>query len=126
MPRKKVKSRKIAPKPKKPDLAAILSQQLRDVESRVQEALKQLQQKTGQFLDRVEFESRIGELQSTVLESIPKVEAAMRSIESKLTRTVQKPELETRLAEVEQRIVSLAAEIEALKGRVKDVEVPEV
>ena len=60
MARKKVKkSRRTAPKPKKPDMIATISQQIKDVESKLQEELKQLQEKTGQFLDRVDFESRI-------------------------------------------------------------------
>lgn len=126
MPRKKAKSRRKAPKPKKLDGMAALSHHIKDVESSLQEALKQLREKTGQFLDRLEFESRISEMQSRILESIPKIEAEMKSFETKLARAVQKPELETRLAGIEQRLVSLTAEIEALKGRIKDLEVPEV
>ncbi len=126
MPRKKIKSRRKATKPKKLDGLAALSQHIKNVESSLQEALKQLREKTGQFLDRVEFESIISEMQSRILESIPKMEAEMKSFETKLARAVQKPELETRLAGIEQRLVSLTAEIEALKGRIKDLEVPEV
>jgi predicted nucleic acid-binding Zn-ribbon protein len=131
MPRKKAtraraKSRRKATKPKKLDGLAALSQHVKDVGSNLQVALKELREKIGEFPDRVEFESRISEMQSRVLESIPKMEAEMKSFETKLARAVQKPELETRLAELEQRLASLAAEIEAVKGRVKDLEVPEV
>jgi chromosome segregation ATPase len=126
MPRKKAKSRRKTAKPKKLYGLTALSQQVKDVESSLQEALRQFREKTGEFPDRVELESRISEVQSRVLESIPKMEAEMKSFETKLARAVQKPELETRLAELEQRLASLTAEIEAVKGRVKDLEVPEV
>ncbi len=131
MLKKKVKkprklAAKPAPKPKPPDLMQVLSEQLRNAESRLQEGLKQLETKAAEFLDRVEFESRISELQSRVLESIPKMEAELKSMETRLARAIQKPELETKLAEIERRLTSLTAEVEALKGRVKDLEVPEV
>jgi len=127
MPKKKAKKpKKAAPKPKKPSLIEIVAEHVRNIELKLQESLKQLESKTGEFLDRVEFESRISELQSRVLESIPRMEAELKSMETRLARAIQKPELETRLAEIEKRMTALTAEVEALKGRVKDLEVPEV
>ena len=104
----------------------MVAEQVRNIDSKLQESLKQLEAKTAEFLDRVEFESRISELQSRVLESIPKMEAELKSMETRLARAIQKPELETRLAEIEKRMTALTAEVEALKGRIKDLEVPEV
>lgn len=131
MPKKTIRKQKRttakkAPKPKPPDLMTILGEQISKVESRFQEGIKQLETKATEFLDRVEFESRVSDLQTRVLESIPKMEAELKSIETRLTRAIQKPELETRLAELEKKITRLTTEIEALKGRVKDLEVPDV
>ena len=127
MPKKKAKkAKKAAPKLKKPSLIEIVAEHVRNIELKLQESLRQLESKAGEFLDRVEFESRISELQSRVLESIPRMEAELKSMETRLARAIQKPELETRLAEIEKRMTALTAEVEALKGRVKDLEVPEV
>jgi len=133
MPKKTIKTHKRAtakraraPKPKPPDLMTILGEQISKVESRFQEGIKQLETKATEFLDRVEFESRVSDLQTRVLESIPKMEAELKSIETRLTRAIQKPELETKLAQMEKKISGLTTEIEALKGRIKDLEVPDV
>ena len=128
MVKKKAKPRpkRKAAKPKEPSLVDLVSVQIRNVESKLQEGMRQLETKAAEFLDRVEFESRVSELQSRIFESIPKMEAELKSMETRLARAIQKPELESRLAEVEKRLDSLATEIEALKGRVEDLEVPEV
>ena len=124
--RVKAKPKRAAPKPKEPSLIDTVFEQIRTVESKLQDSMKQLETKAAEFLDRVEFESRVSELQSRIFESIPRMEAELKSMETRLARAIQKPELESRLAEVEKRLNSLTTEIEALKGRVKDLEAPEV
>lgn len=118
------KSKRKAPKQTKPIIWDVLSEQVRNLELGLQQAIKQIDTKTSEFLDRVEFESRIGELQSRILESIPKMEAELKSLETKFSRAIQKPELESQITEMEKRITSLTTEIEALKGKIKDLEVP--
>ncbi|MBS7622676.1 hypothetical protein KEJ39_03265 [Candidatus Bathyarchaeota archaeon] len=125
MPRKKRKT-KAPPKSKKPSAVEVIAEQVRNIESRLQESLKQLEAKTGEFLDKVEFESRISDIQSRVLESIPRMEAELKSIETRVARAIQKPDLEAKLTEIEKRMTALTAEVEALKGRVRDLEIPEV
>jgi uncharacterized small protein (DUF1192 family) len=118
------KSKIKAPKQTKPIVWDLLSEQVKNLEFSLQQAIKQINVKTSEFLDRVEFESRVGELQSRILESIPKMEAELKSFETKLSRAIQKPELESQIKEMEKRITSLTTEIEALKGKIKDLEVP--
>ncbi len=127
-PTKKVKAAKKS-KPKvqkqtKPIIWDVLSEQVKNLELGLQQTIKQIDVKTSEFLDRVEFESRVGELQSRILESIPKMEAELKSYETKLSRAIQKPELESQIKEMEKRITILTTEIEALKGKIKDLEVP--
>jgi small-conductance mechanosensitive channel len=127
-PTKKVKatrkSKRKAPKQTKPAIWDLLFEQVKNLELGLQQAIKQIDVKASEFLDRVEFESRVGELQSRILESIPKMEAELKSMETKLSRAIQKPEIENQLAEMDKRITSLTTEIEALKGKIKDIEVP--
>ena len=118
------KSKRKVPKQTKPIIWDVLSEQVKNLESGLQQAIKQIDVKTSEFLDRVEFESRVGELQSRILESIPKMEAELKSLETKFSRAIQKPELESKLTEMEKQITSLTTEIEALKGKIKDLEVP--
>jgi small-conductance mechanosensitive channel len=108
----------------KPIIWDVLSEQVKNLESGLQQAIKQIDVKTSEFLDRVEFESRVGELQSRILESIPKMEAELKSLETKISRAIQKPELESKLTEMENKITSITTEIEALKGKIKDIENP--
>jgi uncharacterized small protein (DUF1192 family) len=118
------KSKTKALKHTKPIVWDLLSEQVKNLEFSLQQAIKQINVKTTEFLDRVEFESRVGELQSRILESIPKMEAELKSFETKLSRAIQKPELVSQIKEMEKRITSLTTEIEALKGKIKDLEVP--
>jgi hypothetical protein len=118
------KSKRKTPKQTKPIIWDVLSEQVKNLELGLQQAIKQIDVKTSEFLDRVEFESRVSELQSRILESIPKMEAELKSFEIKLSRAIQKPELESQITEMEKQIKSLTTEIEALKGKIKDLEVP--
>lgn len=118
------KSKRKVPTQTKPIIWDVLSEQVKNLELGLQQVIKQIDIKTNEFLDRVEFESRVGELQSRILESIPKTEAELKSLETKFSRAIQKPEIESRLTEMEMRITSLTTEIEALKGKIKDLEVP--
>ena len=126
-PTKKVKTAKKsrkAPKQTKPIIWDVLVEQVKNLELGLQQAIKKIDVKASEFLDRVEFESRVGELQSRILESIPKMEAELKSVETKLSRAIQKPEIENQITEMDKRITSLTTEIEALKGKIKDLEVP--
>lgn len=118
------KSKGKSSKQTKPIIWDVLSEQVKNLESGLQQAIKQIDVKTSEFLDRVEFESRVGELQSRILESIPKMEAELKSLETKFSRAIQKPELESKLTEMENKITSMTTEIEALKGKIKDIENP--
>jgi uncharacterized small protein (DUF1192 family) len=118
------KSKPKAQKQTKPIIWDVLSEQVKNLELGLQKTIKQIDDKTSELLDRVEFESRVGELQSRILESIPKMEAELKSYETKLSRAIQKPELESQIKEMEKRITILTTEIEALKGKIKDLEVP--
>ncbi|MGQ9640222.1 MAG: hypothetical protein ACUVUB_07255 [Candidatus Bathyarchaeia archaeon] len=99
---------------------------LSSLESRLQESIKVVEAKTADLVGRAELESRMGDLQSRIYDSIPRLESDLRSLESKLARAIQKSELEQRLEEIDRRLNLIITEIEALKGRVKDLEIPNV
>ncbi|MBS7626062.1 hypothetical protein KEJ51_03330, partial [Candidatus Bathyarchaeota archaeon] len=104
----------------------VLAENLKSLESKMQENVNILKEKLSGTISRIELESRLNDLHSRIYESIPRLEADLRSVEAKISRTVQKSELEQRLEEINKRLDLILTEIEALKGRVRDLEIPNI
>ncbi|MEM3382036.1 MAG: hypothetical protein QXQ11_07780 [Candidatus Bathyarchaeia archaeon] len=119
------KTRRLA-KPRKPAAVNVLADSLKSLESKMKENMKILEEKLSGTISRMELESRLNDLNSRIYESIPRLEADLRSVEAKISRTVQKSELEQRLEEINKRLDLILTEIEALKGRVRDLEIPNI
>jgi len=120
-----VKTRRLT-KQRKPAELKILAENLKTLESKMQDNMRILEERLSGTISRMELESRISDLHSRIYESIPRLEADLRSVEAKISRTVQKSELEQRLEEINKRLDLILTEIEALKGRVRDLEIPNI